>query len=228
MLARDNRIHALWGEIARYPADRADEANRHLMRALSGWIGATHAGWAGTVRVLDGPAAESDPLYAIVNNGEILANVSGQTLDVNAGNGGVTNNNMLEAENGGTLTLHNTITNTNGHIDATGGGTVNVNATIVGGLLFAANGGVMQTDSAATLNGVEIRPNSVYLAGAGTASTLIGTINNEGSLHVAAGAAGDALVSLGSDVTLSGGGSVVLSNGGAIPLRSTGPPAAIN
>jgi hypothetical protein len=39
---------------------------------------------------------------AIVNNGEILANVSGQTLVVNAGDGGVTNNNILEAENGGT------------------------------------------------------------------------------------------------------------------------------
>jgi hypothetical protein len=151
---------------------------------------------------------------AIVNNGEILANVSGQTLVVNAGDGGVTNNNILEAENGGTLMLHNTITNTNGHIDATGGGTVNVNATIVGGLLFAGNGGVMQTDSAATLNGVEIASNSVYLAGAGTTTTLIGTINNEGSLHVAAGTAGAALVSLGGDVTLSGGGSVVLSNGG--------------
>jgi DNA-binding CsgD family transcriptional regulator len=63
MVAQDNRIHALWDEIVRYRADEADDANRHLLRTLSGWIGATHAAWAGTVRILDGPAAESDPLY---------------------------------------------------------------------------------------------------------------------------------------------------------------------
>ena len=64
MLAQDNRIHALWDEVARFSADRADEANRHLMRTLSGWIGARRTrGGRARVRVLDGPAAENDPLY---------------------------------------------------------------------------------------------------------------------------------------------------------------------
>ncbi len=56
-------IHTLWDELARYPATQADEACRHLLRTVSDWIGATHAAWLGSVRVLDGADSETDPLF---------------------------------------------------------------------------------------------------------------------------------------------------------------------
>jgi len=53
---------------------------------------------------------------AVVNQATIDANTSGATIDLNAGAGGVTNRGTLEAANGATLALHNTITNTGGNI----------------------------------------------------------------------------------------------------------------
>src|SRR5271166_6064780 len=81
---------------------------------------------------------------ALDNEATIDANVSGKTLDVNAGKGGVTNTGTLEATSGGTLHLRNTITNTGGVITANGG-TVNVlDASITGGTLNTLGGGVLQ------------------------------------------------------------------------------------
>ena len=95
---------------------------------------------------------------AIVNKATIDANASGQNLNVNQGNGGVTNTGTLEATNGGTLNLFNTITNTGGAITASGtGSTVNIDdATVVGGTLNTASGGLLQTVGTSTLNGVTI------------------------------------------------------------------------
>ena len=50
----------------------------------------------------------------IVNKATIDANSSGQDLNLNGGNGGVTNTKTLEATAGGVLQLFNTITNTGG------------------------------------------------------------------------------------------------------------------
>ena len=64
---------------------------------------------------------------AFANEATIDANSSGQNLNLNAGNGGVTNTGTLEATGGGVLNLFNTITNTGGAITASGtGSTVNV------------------------------------------------------------------------------------------------------
>ena len=63
----------------------------------------------------------------LVNKGTIDANSKGQNLNLNEGNGAVTNTKTLEATAGGVLQLFNSITNTGGTITASGkGSTVNV------------------------------------------------------------------------------------------------------
>ena len=65
---------------------------------------------------------------ALVNQGDDRRQrVGSETLNLNQGNGGVTNTETLEATGGGTLKLFNTITNTGGAITASGtNSTVNV------------------------------------------------------------------------------------------------------
>src|SRR6516162_844303 len=103
---------------------------------------------------------------------------------MNAGGGGVNNaSGLLEATNGGILTLHNTITG--GNITASGAGsTVNVEGTISGATLNTLGGGVMQSGASGNpdLNGVTISSGSTYTAG--VATQLDGTITNNGTLLV--------------------------------------------
>jgi DNA-binding CsgD family transcriptional regulator len=56
------RIHGLWDVLAKAPAAEVDRSARHLIETISGWIGADHAAWIGTVRLLEGPAARRDAL----------------------------------------------------------------------------------------------------------------------------------------------------------------------
>jgi hypothetical protein len=139
------------------------------------------------------------------SHGQVLANVSGGTLDLNGG-GLVTNAGLLEATGGGILQISNNVTNTGANITADGG-TVNVSAAINGGTLNTLNGGVMQTNGVATLNGVTLSANSTYGASGGT-TYLQGTITNNGAITVPNGT----LQVLGGDVTLRGGGTVMVSS----------------
>ena len=82
---------------------------------------------------------------ALVNQAKVDANATGQTLAVNGGNGGITNTGLLEATNGGTLQLLNTVNNAGGNIttgDATS--TVQLNGathgTAIGGDIATAVG----------------------------------------------------------------------------------------
>ena len=161
---------------------------------------------------------------AIVNKATIDANSSGQGLNVNQGNGGVTNTGTLEATNGGTLNLFNAITNTGGAITASGtGSTVNIDgATVVGGTLNTASGGVVETVGTSTLNGVTISSSSTYTTAAGATTDLNTSLVNDGTFLID-GSAGNAIVNLGSNVTLSGGGAVTMkSNSGSAFLRGNG------
>ena len=94
----------------------------------------------------------------LINNGLVNANVSGKTLALTQTN--TTNNSggTLEATNGGTLNLNNTTIN-KGTLSATGGGTLNI-----GGQLTSSTG------SAVNLNGAG---GTVNINNA----TLLGTIN---------------------------------------------------
>jgi len=94
----------------------------------------------------------------LINNGLVNANVSGKTLALTQTN--TTNNSggTLEATNGGTLNLNNTTVN-KGTLSATGGGTLNI-----GGQLTSSTG------SAVNLNGAGGTVNI-------NSATLLGTIN---------------------------------------------------
>jgi hypothetical protein len=158
----------------------------------------------------------------VANQATIDANASGQNLNVNFGNGGVTNTATLEATGGGVLQLFNTITNTGGAITASGtGSTVNVEGTIVGGTLNTASGGLMQTVSSADLHGVTISSGSTYTT-AGATTQLDTALTNDGTFLID-GSASNAIVNLGSSVTLSGGGTVTMkSSSGTAFLRGSG------
>ena len=151
---------------------------------------------------------------AIANQATIDANSSGQNLNVNQGNGGVTNTGTLEATGGGVLQLFNTITNqTGGAVTANGRQPSMSSATISGGTLNTLNSGVMETSGGgANLSGVTISSGSTYTAGPGTTTQLNGAIVNDGTFAIN-GAASNAVVNLGSAVTLSGGGTVTMSSG---------------
>jgi len=56
-------IHALWDELADFPASRSDAGLEHLMRSLCRWLRADNAFWVGAVRMTDGDAAKHDPQH---------------------------------------------------------------------------------------------------------------------------------------------------------------------
>ena len=134
---------------------------------------------------------------ALVNNGLISADVNGGTIFVQANS--TTNNGTLEAKNGGTLQLSNTVTNNNlvqalanPAVTYDGGATTtnNVAGTLTGGLWIAnAVGGSSAT---ITLRGSDITTNNadVYLQGMGSViqvgATSIDTTleTNNGSLRI--------------------------------------------
>jgi DNA-binding CsgD family transcriptional regulator len=61
--ADHDRVYRLWDELAAFPSAEIDKAWRHLAETIAGWIGAQTGFWVGTVRLLDGDAAEDDLLH---------------------------------------------------------------------------------------------------------------------------------------------------------------------
>lgn len=53
-------VHALWDELADFPAAQADAALTHLMRRLGGWLRSPDVVWVGAARILRGAAAQRD------------------------------------------------------------------------------------------------------------------------------------------------------------------------
>ena len=161
--------------------------------------------------------------YGIIGNGGLTvvnaaagivdSNVSGQVLTLN-GTGGVTNTGLMEATNGGTLQLTTPVNNLNGSIVAATG-TVNFSAAVAGGTL---SGGSLRTNGSATLDGlsqgvITLAAGSNYLGNLNTTTTLLGTINNLGTLQLVAGSANNTNLDFASDLTLEGGGTVTLNSG---------------
>lgn len=63
MLTHDQmeRAHQLWDELADFSAARSDDALRHLMRVMTGWLEARDLVWIGAARLLRGVRARRDP-----------------------------------------------------------------------------------------------------------------------------------------------------------------------
>lgn len=62
MPLRRSAVHALWDELARFPAAETDAACQHLIGTLGEWMGADNAAWVGTARLLHAPKAQKDRL----------------------------------------------------------------------------------------------------------------------------------------------------------------------
>jgi DNA-binding CsgD family transcriptional regulator len=57
-----SEIYTLWEEIAAFPASRVDDALDHLMRWFQEHLDVDNVSWLGSLRMLDDPQAEEDPL----------------------------------------------------------------------------------------------------------------------------------------------------------------------
>ena len=175
---------------------------------------------------IQGAGIIGNTFLAVTNGGTIDATPSGGTSTLTLSPvSGVTNTNLLEATSGGVLQISaTTVDNAGGNItvgDATS--TVQLsNATIQGGTLNNNAGGTMETAAGgATLDGstasgaVTISTGSTYTASNGLsngiATTLKGSIVNNGTIQLNGGGGNNALLSIAGNVTLSGGGTVVLS-----------------
>lgn len=166
----------------------------------------------------------------IGNGSMIFTNDSGGTVDatsahgnsltINPGSAGATNQGTFEASSGGTLVIDNTLTNTGGTVTslagtgtAAGGSVVINGATITGGTLntlgTGVNAGTMTIQASGTLNGVT-NLGTIALPNNNTA-LLEGTITNNGSIQVNSGGNNTFLL-IDGNTTLNGTGTIVLSN----------------
>ncbi|HEV3261080.1 MAG TPA: PEP-CTERM sorting domain-containing protein, partial [Gemmataceae bacterium] len=166
--------------------------------------------------------------FTLNNNGTINANQSGGTLQV-APTNTVTNTNLMEATNGGTLALVGTYTNTGGTILGTGAGSVVElsGSTISGGTLTTASGGTVQNSGTATLNGVTISPGSTVTGVNASSTTLQGIITNNGTFALnSTGSFTDLHIS--GTVELAGSGTLAMSNSPNNRVFATGADTLTN
>ena len=166
------------------------------------------------------------------NAGTINANLGGITLQVAPSNT-VTNTNVMEATNGGILTVSAPVTNTGGTIQAVGPGSlVNFSGALVtGGMLAASSGGTMATSNNSTLSGLTINVGGVMTSSNSTLSnvtinsgstiqpqdnsttTLQGTITNNGTIALnSAGNTTSLVLNGGTALELTSGSSITTSN----------------
>jgi fibronectin-binding autotransporter adhesin len=163
--------------------------------------------------------AASGPQVILNNQGVVNANSSGNTLAI-AGGINVTNTNLLEATNGGTLDLQNNVTNSGGNITANGG-TVNLDGmTVSGGTLNVLGGGTMQTIGSAGLDGtptggLTLSNGSTYTAGAGTRTDVNGNIIL-GTSGAGSNIALSGEMRIVGNTTLSGPGTLTMATGSII------------
>jgi len=163
----------------------------------------------------------------VINNGTINANSNGNTLSIQ-GTGNVTNNNVLEATNGGTLNieLSNPLNNGSGTILASDPSTVDItNSTIQGGTLTTTGGGVIQMVGTSRLDGVSqgaltISDGSTVTSGPSAFTQVVGALNLgtiTGSTLALSGQ-----MQLVGNTTFSGPGSVTMSGDAQIGTNSIG------
>jgi hypothetical protein len=149
-----------------------------------------------------------------VNNGTINANVSGQTLLLDAFAAGTSNTKIMEASGGGTMLFDGSAwTNTGGTIEALTGSSVNLESSvsITGGTLTSSGTGSINllSGSFAYLSGLT---NSGTLnAQNNTQLNLTGAITNTGTINIQ-GAGNATYLIINGAVTLSGSGTIDLTS----------------
>ncbi|MBS0660590.1 MAG: FecR domain-containing protein [Verrucomicrobia bacterium] len=188
-----------------------------------GNTGRVRSGGAGVLinvdNTIDGESTGGGSLgagsLAIVNQagGVIVANVSGRTLRLDPGTGGLTNAGTLRALDGGVLLLSGlaggAFDNTGGTIEAQTASEVQFEGASVSGGTLLGTGGLFRNLSAATLRDVIL--NGPFVANNGTSTTLAGTLTNNGSVLLqTTGSFTDLFLS--GDVTLAGNGTLTLGD----------------
>jgi YVTN family beta-propeller protein len=178
----------------------------------------------------------SDGLTVINQAGGVVNANAASPLLVNTGL--FTNQGLLEATAGGTLQLQNGFNNSGGNILATGSGSAVqlISATVRGGTLTSASGGVLgaPVNTTATLDGGS--EGALTIAGTYTVANnsvtylSAGTINNTGTIQINA-AANNTFLSVAGTVSLTGNGAVVLtetSAGGTAIINQSGGQTLTN
>ncbi len=148
--------------------------------------------------------------------GLIDANVAGFILNVDpSSSAGLTNQGLMQAENGGILQLNGFggggFDNTGGTLSALDGSEVRLinGAVVTGGTLSTSGTGAIRTSGTARL--VSLANAGSFIGNNGSTTTIAGTIANSGSLFLSStGSFTD--LTLSGDVTLNGGGVLTLVN----------------
>lgn len=164
----------------------------------------------------------------IVGAGQIANNslvVTNQTLIEASGSagliidpptvGGFTNNGMLRAATGSTLTLTSgTVVNGNGTIVASGPGAlvVTTNATIAGGTLSSNGGGEFRWQSGTEIQNATIAAGTIGRMPNAATLGLVGTIVHNGTLSIESTVSNTLVSTSGGDVTINGTGLITSSN----------------
>ena len=161
---------------------------------------------------------------ALVNQGTINASVPSGTLTINPAS--TNNQGLLEATAGSLQLAISVVNNAAGTIKVVGAASsvqFVANATIQGGTLATASGGVLgvAANNTITLDGSSQGPLTIsgnYTGANNSTTILAGTINNTGAILVSA-AANNTFLTISTGVTLTGGGAVTLSSSaGGIPV----------
>ena len=158
--------------------------------------------------------------------GLIDANTSGQTLTLNPAGGLTNTGGMLEASNGGTLSIaSSTIDNKNGTIEVNGASSAVQfanGATIQGGTLTTTGGGSLGVPggSSITLDGstqgaLTLSTGSTYTGGTSTTTNVLGAIVNNGNMEFTGGSNANSFLNITGNTALSGGGTVTLAYNGS-------------
>ncbi len=161
-------------------------------------------------------------------NGLLLTNQAGGTINANTNNNGMlllnpssmTNQGLLEATAGGTLQLETTTNNTGGTFLATGSNSSVqfISGSVQGGTLSSASNGILTTPpgNAFTLDGSSqgtLTMAGIFVVGNSSTTYLTGTINNTGAIQVNA-AGNNTSLTMAAAVSLTGVGTVTLTKGG--------------
>ncbi len=169
--------------------------------------GITVSGQSGTL----GQTYLAGGAQSIINNGRIAANVSGGSFSLEP-NGGVTNNGVLEAQNGGTLVLNANVSGgPAGSIVAGTGSTVLQNGVTLSGNISTSGSGSFRASASNSnvLSGVSFS-GTLDLASANAVQRVTGGLVLNGTVNVNS----NSVLAFNGTQTLSGAGTVVLGNTG--------------
>ena len=145
---------------------------------------------------------------ALMNQGTVAADSNGNTLTLAANT--TTNTSLMEAINGGTLTIQSnaTVANKGGTIQAQNNSNVILSGTVSGGTLTTSGNGAIQSQNG-TLDGTTSIPTNAGLLDVNSFDLFFqGTINNTGTIALS----GNSCVILNKPSTLTGTGTLKMAS----------------